>query len=245
MWPPQPGTWKQSWRRAASSCGESRSRSGPAEQDALPWDPPQLRECFRRVADRPEAGARGDLVHVPLRGMAGHCGGLHSFLVVTVSADTSGTKTYVLEKAGSQANLARQRNGIFVGSQDLSSNLKSVEGLKMHKTQLSLSDGSLRRGLRMKELYEKAYGTGPYHLATSNCHHAAQMRLQPLLRQRPRSGGPYPQRVVARGGRNSAGFLVRLQPLNFRIGFRCCFLGVRTGLRQPACRFSKWLRSAR
>ncbi|CAE7520802.1 yiaY [Symbiodinium sp. CCMP2592] len=111
---------------------------------------------------------------VPLRGMAGHCGGLHSFLVVTVSADTSGAKTYVLEKAGSQANQAHQRNGIFVGSQDLSSNLKSVEGLKMYKTQLSLSDDSLRRGLKMKELYEKACGTGPYHLATSNCHHAAQ-----------------------------------------------------------------------
>ena len=111
---------------------------------------------------------------VPLRGMAGHCGGLHSFLVVTVSGDISGAKTYVLEKAGSQANQAHQRNGIFVGSQDLSSNLKSVEGLKMHKTQLSLSDGSLRRGLKMKELYEKAHGTGPYHLATSNCHHAAQ-----------------------------------------------------------------------
>ena len=112
---------------------------------------------------------------VPLRGMAGHCGGLHSFLVVTVSADISGAKTYVLEKAGSQANnLAHQRNGIFVGSQDLSSNLKSVQGLKMYKTQLSLSDGSLRRGLTMKELYEKAHSTGPYHLATSNCHHAAQ-----------------------------------------------------------------------
>ena len=37
---------EQSWRRAASSCGESRSRSGPAEQDALQWNPPRLRECF-------------------------------------------------------------------------------------------------------------------------------------------------------------------------------------------------------
>ena len=114
---------------------------------------------------------------VPLPGMAGHLGGLHSFLVVAVSNTSEtdqGAKSYVLEKAGSFGREAHQKNGVFIGSQDLSSNLKSVVGLKTNKMQLTLSEGSLRRGLKMKELHEVAHGTGPYDLASSNCHHAAQ-----------------------------------------------------------------------
>ena len=111
---------------------------------------------------------------VPLPGMTGHCGGLHSFLVVTVSSEANQrTKRYVLEKTGSFGRELHQRHGVFIGSQDLSSNLKSVHGLIVHK-QLTLSSRSLRGGLKMKELHEVAHGTGPYDLASSNCHHAVQ-----------------------------------------------------------------------
>ncbi|CAE7844141.1 unnamed protein product [Symbiodinium microadriaticum] len=111
---------------------------------------------------------------VSLPGMTGHCGGLHSFLVVTVSSEPDQkTTSYVLEKTGSFGREFHQRHGVFIGNQDLGSNLKSVHGLNVHK-QLTRSSRSLRRGLMMKELYQVAYGTGPYDLASSNCHHAAQ-----------------------------------------------------------------------
>ena len=117
---------------------------------------------------------------VPLPGMAGNLGGLHSFLVVTVSGSSGaaginhGAKRYVLEKAaGSFAKDAHQKHGVFIGSQDLSSNLKSVDGQKQKK-QLELRHGSLRVGLKMKELYEEAHSMGPYDVASSNCHHAVQ-----------------------------------------------------------------------
>ena len=110
---------------------------------------------------------------VPLPGTAGHWGGLHSFLVVTVSGTDQGAKSYVLEKAGSFGREAHQRHGVFIGSQDLGSNLRSVDGLNVHK-QLTLSSRSVRGGLKMKELHELAHGTGPYDLASSNCHHAVQ-----------------------------------------------------------------------
>ncbi|CAE7520854.1 unnamed protein product [Symbiodinium sp. CCMP2592] len=110
---------------------------------------------------------------VPLAGMAGRCGGLHSFLVVTVSDARLGSKSYVLEKAGSEGRESHQKHGVFIGNQDLGSNLKSVDGQKKKK-QLELRQGCLRSGLKMKELYEVAHGTGPYDLATSNCHHAVQ-----------------------------------------------------------------------
>ncbi|CAE7927688.1 unnamed protein product, partial [Symbiodinium necroappetens] len=124
---------------------------------------------------------------VPLPGMTGHCGGLHSFVVVAVSSEADQrTKRYVLEKTGSFGRELHQRHGVFIGNQDLGSNLRSVDGLKVHKqltlsscikysnTYLALFPGSLRRGLKMKELHEVAHGTGPYDLASSNCHHAAQ-----------------------------------------------------------------------
>ena len=118
---------------------------------------------------------------VPLPGMGGYLGGLHSFLVVTVSGTSAapginhGAKRYVLEKAaGSFSREAHQKHGIFIGSQDLSSNLESVVGCKIRTMKLTLSEGSLRAGLQMKELYQVAHGTGAYDLATSNCHHAVQ-----------------------------------------------------------------------
>ena len=111
---------------------------------------------------------------VPLPGMAGHLGGLHSFLVVTVSSGTDqGAKSYVLEKAGSCGREAHQKHGIFIGNQDLSSNLRSVDGQQTRK-QLKLNEGSLKSKLRMKELYEEAHSMGPYDVASSNCHHAVQ-----------------------------------------------------------------------
>ncbi|CAE7520837.1 yiaY [Symbiodinium sp. CCMP2592] len=110
---------------------------------------------------------------VPLPGMAGNLGGLHSFLLVTVVDKDQRAKSYVLEKAGSRGREAHQKHGIFIGSQDLGSNLKSVHGLQMHQ-QLKLSNGSLQTGHKMKGLYEVAHSTGPYDLAASNCHHAAQ-----------------------------------------------------------------------
>ncbi|CAE7520870.1 unnamed protein product [Symbiodinium sp. CCMP2592] len=111
---------------------------------------------------------------VPLPGMAGRCRGLHSFLVVTVSDTYQGEQTYVLEKAaGSFAREAHQKHGIFIGNRDLGSNLRSVDGLKMRK-QVKLSNRSLQTGLEMKNFYEVAHSTGPYDLASSNCHHAVQ-----------------------------------------------------------------------
>ncbi|CAE7715287.1 unnamed protein product [Symbiodinium sp. CCMP2456] len=110
---------------------------------------------------------------VPLPRMAGRCGGLHSFLVVAVSNASRGVKRYVLEKAESIGRDAHQKHGVFIGNQSLGSNLRSVSGLKMYK-QLTRGEGSLRSGLKMKELYELAHGTGPYDLAISNCHHAVQ-----------------------------------------------------------------------
>ncbi|CAE7715318.1 unnamed protein product [Symbiodinium sp. CCMP2456] len=115
---------------------------------------------------------------LPLPGWAGRLGGLHSFLVVTVS-DTSGAdheaKMYVLEKAaGSYAREAHQKHGIFIGSQNLGSNLMSLAGIKRHGIELKISQGRLRSGLKMKELYEVAHSTGPYNPAFSNCHHAVQ-----------------------------------------------------------------------
>ena len=113
---------------------------------------------------------------VPLPGMAGHLGGLHSFLVITVSggeANQAATRRYVLEKAGSVGREAHQKHGVFVGNQDLGANLTSVPGRKARKA-LSLASGNLKEGLQMKRLHEEASNTGPYDLASSNCHHAAQ-----------------------------------------------------------------------
>ena len=110
---------------------------------------------------------------VPLPGMAGHLGGLHSFLVVTVSRTDQGAKSYVLEKAGSCGREAHQKHGVFIGNQGLSSNLRSVDGQKTRK-QLKLNEGSLKSKLRTRELYEEAHSMGPYDVASSNCHHAVQ-----------------------------------------------------------------------
>ncbi|CAE7236136.1 yiaY [Symbiodinium natans] len=114
---------------------------------------------------------------VPLPGMAGHLGGLHSFLVITVSggeANQAATRRYVLEKAGSVGREAHQKHGVFIGSQDLGANLTSVPGLRTHKKLSLATTSKLKEGLKVKQLYENAHDTGPYNLASSNCHHAAQ-----------------------------------------------------------------------
>ena len=114
---------------------------------------------------------------VPLPGMAGHLGGLHSFLVITVSggeANQAATKRYVLEKAGSAGREAHQKHGVFVGNQDLGANLTGVPGLRTHKKLRLANTSKLKEGLQMEQLHEEAHGTGPYDLASSNCHHAAQ-----------------------------------------------------------------------
>ena len=110
---------------------------------------------------------------IPLPDIAGNLGGLHSFLAVTVGG---GVKRYVLEKAGSASMEAHQKHGVFIGSDDddLGTKLLSVDCVNMHR-KLSLSSGSLNAGLKMKDLHEQAHNTGPYDLATSNCHHAAQL----------------------------------------------------------------------
>ena len=109
---------------------------------------------------------------VPLPGMAGHLGGMHSFLVITVSdADLTAAKRYVLEKAGSAAREAHQKNGVFVGTQGLETNLRSVPGVQAYK---NLAKGNLQKELKVRKLYLEAHCTGQYDLASSNCHHAAQ-----------------------------------------------------------------------
>ena len=105
---------------------------------------------------------------VPLPGAAGHFCGLHSFLVVTVSDTDQSEKRYVLEKAGTNASEPHQKNGVFIGSSNLGQNLLWVEGVKAYAPQLSASKGTLRKGLKMSELYHKAHAMGPYHLADSN-----------------------------------------------------------------------------
>ncbi|CAE7260280.1 unnamed protein product [Symbiodinium natans] len=110
---------------------------------------------------------------VPLPGAAGQLGGLHSFLIITVTSDDEPAKRYVLEKAGSAATAAHQENGIFVGSQHMGSNLLSVEGVRTFGKQLTLAEGNLKKGLKMRELHQEADGTGLYDLSSSNCHHAA------------------------------------------------------------------------
>ena len=66
-----------------------------------------------------------------------------------------------------------QKHGIFVGSQELSASLRDVNGIREWKAGLSIARRNLRNGLKMKRLYEEAHSTGPYDLASSNCHHAA------------------------------------------------------------------------
>ena len=110
---------------------------------------------------------------VPLPGKVALVGGRHSFLVIAVSEADKPVNSYLLEKAGSVAAAAHQKNGIFVGSQDLGNNLLSVEGVSTFG-QLALGEGSLKDGLKMMELHEAADRTGPYDLASSNGHRAAQ-----------------------------------------------------------------------
>ncbi|CAE7254356.1 serA, partial [Symbiodinium necroappetens] len=111
---------------------------------------------------------------IPLPGLAGKLGGLHSFLEVTVGGGVK-TKRYVLEKAGSVPLEAHQEHGVFIGSDDLGTNLLRANGVDMHSRKLSLTSGSLKPGLKMKDLHEQAHKTGRYDLASSNCHHAAQL----------------------------------------------------------------------
>ncbi|CAE7520819.1 unnamed protein product [Symbiodinium sp. CCMP2592] len=112
---------------------------------------------------------------LPLPGQAGYLGGRHSFLVVAVCEQSRVVKKYVLEKAWSAAKEAHQKNGVFIGSPNLGTNLVRVAGDERYCNILSLSGGNLRTGLKMKDLYEQARNSGPYDLAESNCHHAVQI----------------------------------------------------------------------
>ena len=106
---------------------------------------------------------------VPLPGATGHLTtGCHSFLVMIVSDTDQPEKRYVLEKAGTNATEPHQKNGVFIGSADLSKNLLRVEGVKAYAPQLSVAKGTLKKGLKMRELYQKAHDMGPYHLADLN-----------------------------------------------------------------------------
>ena len=112
---------------------------------------------------------------VPLPGAAGHLGGLHSIIVVTTISDAGRpSTTYILEKANAAGVAPHQKHGIFVGSQELSTNLRDVNGIREWKVGLSTAKQNLKAGLKMKRLYEEAHNTGPYDLASSNCHHAAK-----------------------------------------------------------------------
>ena len=110
---------------------------------------------------------------VPLPGTAGKLGGVHSFLVMVVCEAVQPVTKYVLEKAAATSRAAHQQHGVFIGSEALGTNLLLVNGVRTYRRPLRLSDGSLKTGLKIKDLYNEAHATGSYSLASANCHHLA------------------------------------------------------------------------
>ena len=86
---------------------------------------------------------------------------------------TEPTKKYVLEKAASVATELHQKHGVFVGNQDLGTDLVMVHGCQEYAPLLSLCEEKLQEGLKMKDLYQVMHNLGPYRLGSMSCHHAA------------------------------------------------------------------------
>jgi len=113
-------------------------------------------------------------------------GGKHSFLVIEV--DNAGTERkqakYIMERAR-PANNVETHCGVFIGKWEthgpwqgnvLISNAH-VEG------SISLSDGKLKVGITMKQLYDVQQQLGHYNVAKANCHHGAMRAFNDCCKQ--------------------------------------------------------------
>mmetsp|Transcript_64053 Transcript_64053/g.152766 ORF Transcript_64053/g.152766 Transcript_64053/m.152766 type:complete len:690 (+) Transcript_64053:76-2145(+) len=115
---------------------------------------------------------------IPLPGVAGYLGGIHSLLAVTVGKhNAEGMHTYVIEKAalirGSiQDDPEQFKNGVHVSHWvDVLPNVESDALFTLGSKDIVNNTG--RNEFTMRTLRDLAVDLGPYDVGACNCHHAA------------------------------------------------------------------------
>lgn len=108
---------------------------------------------------------------LPLPGIVGEMGGLHSLLALTVERQDRTVRTYVIEKAAVARSNKQIQHGVHVSYWiDVEPNIIGKALHELSGRDIENNTGS--RELSIRNLHTMAVRMGPYDVANCNCHHA-------------------------------------------------------------------------